>query len=75
MVEISSFDLRYESCRMKNKAAERRLLFSILKHCIRNPLQGVDTKHGRILLNGFKRYRSTKKLGMGIVPYGSLGTD
>jgi len=74
-VEITSFDLRYEGCRMKNKAAERRLLCSILEHGIRDPLQGVDAKHGRILLNGFKRYRCAKKLGMGIVPYCSLGTD
>lgn len=75
MVEISSFDLRYEDCRMKNKAAERRLLCSILEQGIRDPLQGVDAKQGRILLNGFKRYRCAKKLAMGIVPYSSLGTD
>ncbi len=75
MVEISSFDLRYEGCRMKNKAAERRLLCLILEQGIRDPLQGVDAKQGRILLNGFKRYRCAKKLAMGIVPYSSLGTD
>jgi len=74
-VEITSFDLRYEGCRMKNKAAERKLLCSILEHGIRDPLQGVDAKHGRILLNGFKRYRCAKKLAIGIVPYCSLGTD
>jgi len=74
-VEILSFDLRYEGCRMKNKAAERRLLCSILEQGIRDPLQGVDTKEGRILLNGFKRYRCARKLGIGMVPYVSLGSD
>jgi hypothetical protein len=29
----------------------------------------------RILLNGFKRYRCAKKLGIGIVPYVSLSSD
>ena len=57
-VEISSFDLRYECCRMKSTIAEKILLQSILTHGIRDPLQGVDTKDGiRILLNGFKRVR------------------
>jgi len=74
-VEILSFDLRYEGCRMKNKAQERRLLCSILEQGIRDPLQGVDAQQVRILLNGFKRYRCAKKLGIGIVPYCSLGSD
>ena len=74
-VEISSFDLRYESCRMKNPAAEKSLLTSILQHGIREPLQGVDTAEVRILINGFKRYRCAKKLAVGIVPYFSLGSD
>jgi hypothetical protein len=74
-VEISSFDLRYESYRMKNPRAEKLLLASILEHDIRDPLQGVDTKDSHILLNGFKRYRCAKKLGIAIVPYSSLDSD
>ena len=63
-VELSSFDLRYECCRMKSTSAEKILLESVLTHGIRDPLQGVDTKDGiRILLNGFKRVRCAKKLG------------
>lgn len=41
-VEISSFDLRYQSHRMKNAAAEKKLLISIQENGIREPLQGVD---------------------------------
>jgi len=75
-VEISSVDLRYECCRMKSTSAEKTLLESILTHGIRDPLQGVDTKDGiRILLNGFKRVRCAKKLGIGIVPWHSFGND
>ena len=74
-VEITSFDLRYESYRMKNAGAERALLASIAENGIREPLQGVDAKDVRLLLNGFKRYRCAKRLGIGIVPYSSLGSD
>jgi len=74
-VEISSFDLRYESYRVRDKAAERLLLCSISENGIRDPLEGVDTENGCILLNGFKRYRCAKKLGIGIVPYFCLGDD
>lgn len=74
-VEISSFDLRYERHRMKNSGVERKLLASIAERGISDPLEGVDTEGGRVLLNGFKRYRCAVKLGIGIVPYTSLGAD
>ena len=75
-VEISSFDLRYERCRLKSEVTEKALLSSILDQGIRDPLRGVETKGGcRILLDGFKRYRCAKKLSIGIVPYHCLGED
>jgi hypothetical protein len=74
-VEISSLDLRYQGCRMRCPGAEKALLLSILEKGLRDPLQGVNTKQCRILLDGFKRYRCAKKLGIGIVPYHSLGSN
>jgi predicted transcriptional regulator len=74
-VELSVFDLRYESYRMKNPALERRLLASITERGIEEPLEGVDTPAGKILLNGFKRYRCAKKLGLDSVPYVTLAAD
>ncbi len=74
-VEILSLDLRYEGFRMKSAGAERALLLSILENGIRDPLQGVDTNGARILLDGFKRLRCAQKLGIGIVPYASMGAD
>ena len=74
-IEISTLDLRYESYRMKSKGTEKALLASIMEHGIRDPLHGVDTNDSRILLDGFKRYRCAKHLGIAIVPYQSLGRD
>ena len=73
--ELSTFDLRYESYRMKNSVLEARLLASIAQRGIEEPLEGVDVAGSRILLNGFKRYRCARKLNIGIVPYSSLGED
>lgn len=74
-VELRAFDLRYEGYRMKNPALEGRLLQSILERGIEEPLEGVDAQEKRILLNGFKRYRSAQKLRLASVPYVSLGED
>ena len=74
-VELGSLDLRYENYRMKNPALEARLLAAIAQRGIEEPLEGVDHAPGSILLNGFKRYRCARKLGMGRVPYTALGTE
>jgi hypothetical protein len=74
-VELSTLDLRYESCRMKQAALEERLLGSIAERGIEEPLEGVDVGGNRILLNGFKRYRCARKLRIEAMPYASLGRD
>jgi len=74
-VELSTLDLRYESYRMKQPALEARLLASIVQRGIEEPLEGVDMQGGSILLNGFKRYRCARKLGIEMAPYTSLGED
>jgi len=73
--EISTLDLRYESYRMRNTAQETKLAASIAARGIEEPLEGVDTAAGHILLNGFKRYRCARKLRIETVPYSSLGQD
>lgn len=74
-VELSSLDLRYEGHRLRDDAHEARLLASIAQQGIEEPLEGVDTPEARFLLNGFKRYRCAKKLGIDCVPYVSLGEE
>jgi ParB/RepB/Spo0J family partition protein len=74
-VELTTLDLRYEGHRMREDAREARVLASIAERGIEQPLEGVDTPQRRFLLNGFKRYRSAKKLGMGCVPYVCLAEE
>ena len=74
-VEISSLDLRYEGYRLRDDAREARLMASITQRGIEEPLEGVDASESRFLLNGFKRYRCAKKLGIACVPYSSLGQE
>lgn len=74
-VELSTLNLRYESCRLRDDAREARLLASLAERGIEQPLEGVDTPDDRFLLNGFKRYRCARKLGLQSVPYLSLGPD
>jgi hypothetical protein len=73
-VDLSTFDLRYESYRMRNPAQEARLLASITERGIEEPLEGVDVEGRRILLNGFKRYRCAVKLGSRPRPTPRSGT-
>ena len=75
LVELSSLDLRYEGHRLRDPASEARLLASMALEGIEEPLAGVDPPQGRFLLDGFKRYRSARKLGMACVPYVSLGEE
>jgi len=74
-VELSTLDLRYERYRMRNPALEGRLLDSMRQRGIEEPLEGVDSAQGRILLNGFKRVRCARKLGIETVPYLCLSQD
>jgi hypothetical protein len=74
-VELSSLDLRYEGHRLRDDAREARLLASIAERGIEEPLEGVDTAVARFLLNGFKRRRCARKLGIACVPYVSLGAE
>lgn len=74
-VERTSLDLRYQTYRLRNEAAEARLLASIAERGIEQPLGGVDTPQGRWLLDGFKRYRCATKLGIECLPYVSLGEE
>jgi ParB/RepB/Spo0J family partition protein len=74
-VERSSLDLRFEGYRLRDESAEARLLASISERGIEEPLAGVDTPQGRVLLDGFRRNRCAAKLGIECVPYVCWGTD
>ena len=74
-IEVSSIDLRYQECRIRNHNNEKHLLQGILENGIQDPLQGINNGDKKILLNGFKRLRCAKKLGIDMVPYCSLSDD
>jgi len=74
-VELAVLDLRYEGYRMRNPAAEARLLASLAERGIEQALEGVDAAGASILLNGFKRYRCALKLRLQMAPYASLGEE
>jgi len=74
-IELSTLDLRYEGHRMRDRAGEARLLASLAERGIEEPLEGVDSEGVHVLLNGFKRCRCARKLGMGTLPYISLGQE
>jgi hypothetical protein len=59
-VELSELDLRYENYRIKNKTIEKRLMHSILEQGILDPLKGVCTGEQKLLLDGFKRLKSSR---------------
>jgi len=74
-VELASLDLRYQSYRLKEPAAEGRVLACIAQRGIEEPLEGVSVEGVNVLLNGFKRYRCACKLQLATVPYAALGQD
>ena len=74
-IELSSLDGRYEGHRLRDRAAEARLLSAIAERGIAEPLEGVEEGERHVLLNGFKRWRCARKLGLTSVPYASLGAD
>lgn len=65
-IEISQIDLRYEDFRLKDRHRERILLSSIQEKGVLEPVYGVGHSPV-ILLDGFKRYRCAKALGIGLI--------
>jgi len=74
-VELSSLSLQYEGYRLRDDGTEARVLASIAERGIEEPLEGVDTPDDRFLLDGFKRCRSARKLGLHSIPYVSLAEE
>jgi len=63
-IEIAMIDLHYEGHRMRHALTEKRLLEAILQEGIREPLLGTMRGQFCILVDGFKRLRCAKKLGI-----------
>jgi len=74
--DTGAIDTHFEGCRLKDRRKEKVLLSSILEQGLKEPLQCIEKPGGEfILLDGFKRLRCAKKLGIEVVPVASLGED
>lgn len=62
---------------MRSAPRERQLLLSIMEVGIKDALSGVivQPSGAKILLDGFKRLRCARKIGLHIIPFQSLGED
>jgi predicted transcriptional regulator len=74
-IELSQLDLRYEGHRLRQRGLEDRLLASIAREGIREPLAGTAIDSVCVLLDGFKRYRCARQLHVERVPFVRLGQD
>jgi len=75
-VEMCELDLKYEEFRLQDKYREGRLLASISETGIKESTVCITPEHERpILLDGFKRYRAAKKLGLNTLPFKSISTE
>ena len=74
-IELSQLDLRYEGHRLRQRGREERLLASIAREGIREPLAGVLVDSVYVLLDGFQRYRCARQLHVERVPFVRLGND
>ena len=74
-VELSQLDLRYEGHRLRQRGLEDRLLASIAREGIREPLAGAMVDSAYVLLDGFKRYRCARQLHLERAPFICLGAD
>jgi len=74
-IELSQLDLRYEGHRLRQQGLEDRLLASVAREGIREPLAGVVVDSVCVLLDGFKRYRCAHQLHVDRVPFVRLGAD
>jgi len=76
-MDTEAVDLRLQSLRQRDQAAERCLLESIRMQGIREPLlvAAQDSGDRAILLDGFKRYRCARRLSIGVVTVRSVAAD
>lgn len=74
-IELNSIDVRYQHIRIRSAVVESHLFLSIMKQGIRDPLRGIVEERNLILLDGFKRYRCARKLGIGMVQYEGIGKE
>jgi len=75
-LEIGQLNLKHENCRLQDREIERRLVSSLAERGQDDPIEGVHLADGQFLvLNGFKRVRSSKLIGKTQVECQEIGSD
>jgi hypothetical protein len=76
-IEMSQLDCRLEQVRCRDASLERALLESISKRGILDALEVItcDERGMYVLVDGFKRYRCARKLGISMVPAEVIAAD
>ena len=74
-VEIKEICTKFESFKLKDKYKEKILLSSIMENGIKEPLQCFYDEGKYILLDGYKRYKCSKRLSIYTVPVVCIGSD
>ncbi len=67
--ETGLINLKYENMRLRDDRREGEILSRVAERGMEEPLEGVVVGVQAILLDGFKRFRAARKLGLGMVPW------
>lgn len=75
-IELEQMNLKYEGCRLQDREIERRLVSSLAERGQDDPIEGVSLPGGQFLvLNGFKRIRSSRLIGKTQAECQEIGSD
>lgn len=79
-IEAAAINLTHENLRLKDPGREKFILASVAEHGIREPLWGIQRQSAEgsleyLLLDGFKRLKCARKLGINTVPWHNLADD
>ena len=73
LVDPNTLELCHSKSRLRHRFREHSLLDSMIESGVLSPLVGVSLPNGEnVLLDGFKRHRIAKVIGMTSVPFESL---
>jgi len=73
--EMAQINLKFEKMRLKDERREETLLSRIAERGVEEPVEGVIVGSEAILLDGFKRFRCARKLGLNEVPWLTIGNS
>ena len=74
-LEVEQIDTRFSTTRIRDLAVENRLLSSIARQGVCDPVHVARLDTGYVLLDGFKRYRCVRRLKYPLIPAVVIAPD